>query len=83
METVERSQLVEQARASLSLPAPAMQKAIIDQAGVTEVDVAKVVGVHRVTVNRWVMGHRRPTGELLTRYAALLTELQAIGREHG
>jgi plasmid maintenance system antidote protein VapI len=53
-----------------------MQKAILDQAGVTETAVASVLDVHRVTVNRWVMGHRRPTGDLLRSYVSLLTELQ-------
>jgi hypothetical protein len=76
---VTREQLVEKAKASNSLPSPAMQKAILTQAGATEVEVGEVVGAHRVTVNRWVMGHRRPTGERLRKYVALLAELQEIG----
>lgn len=83
IESMNRQQLVDQAKASFALPAPAMQKAILEQAGVSEVDVSKVVGAHRVTVNRWVMGHRRPTGELLTKYVALLAELREIGANDG
>jgi len=52
-----------------------MQRAIIDAAGVTESDVARAIGVHRVTVNRWVMGHRRPSGDRLVRYEDLLRKL--------
>jgi DNA-binding transcriptional regulator YiaG len=75
VETVNATEIVEKAKASKALPTPAMQKAIIVEGGVTEADVARVLGVHRVTVNRWVMGHRRPTGNRLVQYEQLLREL--------
>jgi DNA-binding transcriptional regulator YiaG len=82
VETVnDDASLFERARAFRSLPSALIQKAILAEAGVTEAAVAEHLGCHRVTVHRWVQGHRRPTGDLLTKYAELLSKLQAI--RHG
>lgn len=79
--TVTEISVLARARASRALPSAALQKAIISEAGITEKAIAQELGCHRVTVSRWVQGHRRPSGDLLTKYVELLSELQAI--RHG
>jgi plasmid maintenance system antidote protein VapI len=77
---VTTARIIEKAKAAHDLPSPSMQKAIVDGSGVPQTDLAEEIGVHRVTFNRWVMGHRRPTGEHLVRYVALLEALQEAAR---
>jgi HTH-type transcriptional regulator/antitoxin MqsA len=63
-------------KAEVHLPPPAMRGEIRRAAGITQWDVAEVLGVsHRVVVARWEAGTRTPHGELRTRYAALLRRL--------
>lgn len=59
------------------LPIPAMRRAIRISAGLTQTDVADVLGVHRESVTRWELGTRTPRGEVLHRYVELLEELRA------
>lgn len=68
--------LVDQVRASRRHP-PEVAVAIRKVAGVSQADVARELGVNRVTVARWELGTRRPRGELLVRYCDLLDELSA------
>ena len=62
--------------AARRLPPPAVQKAILQAAGVSQARVANELGVHRVSVARWLGGSRRPRGEMRQRYQELLEELQ-------
>lgn len=60
-----------------ALPAPAMCRAIRVSAGLTQADVAEILGVSRETVARWELGTRAPRGEILLRYLDLLDTLRA------
>lgn len=70
--------LAKRARAIRSLPEPEQARAIRLAAGVSMVEMAEALGVHRVTVHRWESGDRRPQGDLAARYARLL---QGLARE--
>ena len=54
----------------------AEDEAIREGAGVSQVRLARALGVHRVTVARWESGDRTPRGTLRERYTALLDELR-------
>jgi DNA-binding transcriptional regulator YiaG len=69
-------QLVEEARQARRLPTPELARAIRRNADVSQERMANELGVHRVTVARWEAGQRRPRGQLLQAYAALLDALQ-------
>lgn len=70
--------LIEQVRELRRLPAPQIRSAIRRAAGVTQQQLADELGVDRVTVARWELGHRTPRGELRRRYVDLL---EALHRE--
>jgi DNA-binding transcriptional regulator YiaG len=61
--------------ATKALPPPLSRKALRQAAGLSQQDIAGVLGVHRETVSRWELGTRTPRGELLVRYLELLHEL--------
>ncbi len=71
------SALMAQVRVSRQL-SPPLAKAIRVSVGVSQQQVAKELGVHRVSIARWESGERRPRGHLLTAYTDLLRELQEI-----
>lgn len=70
------SGLVERARSARRLPSPAAAKAIRIDAAVSQAELAAELGVHRMTVLRWEDGSRRPRGQLLMAYVALLDQLR-------
>jgi len=70
------TQLVEEVRQARRLPPPQLAKAIREAAGVSQQRLADELGVHRVSVARWELGQRRPRGQLLTAYTALLDALR-------
>jgi transcriptional regulator with XRE-family HTH domain len=73
------SDLLDEVREALTLPPPAVARAIREAAGVTQERMAEELGVHRVTVARWEQtSGRSPRGELRARYARLLRELQQV-----
>lgn len=53
-------------------------RAIRLAAGVSQREIAEELGVDRVTVARWELGTRQPTGELLLRYMHLLNDIALI-----
>jgi DNA-binding transcriptional regulator YiaG len=53
-----------------------LARAVRLAAGATQDEIARELGVHRVSVARWEIGTRKPSGDLLRRYLALLVELQ-------
>ena len=63
-------------RAKKGLPGPAMRRAIRLGAGLSQVDVAEVLGVHRESVARWESGVRTPRGRVLVEYVDLLDQLR-------
>ena len=66
-------QVISRARARQQLrAAPAIARALRQQAGLTQADIAEALGVSRITVCRWELGQRVPRGELAVRYLALL-----------
>ena len=67
--------LADEVRARPLLPAPAQRKAIRKAVDATIDEVARELGVHRVTVARWESGDREPCGARKTAYAVLLREL--------
>lgn len=54
---------------------------IIERNGLKQIEIAASIGVAKETLNRWVRGHKRPTGDNLVRLLAHLRrfepELQA------
>lgn len=69
--------LIDEVRATQSLPKPAVARLIRMSAGVSQERLAQELGVHRITVQRWELGHRRPRGGDRVRYARLLQDLRA------
>lgn len=61
----------------LRLPPPELAGAIRRAAGITQAEVADMLGVHVLTVWRWEHGHRRPRGEMARRYRAALDAMQS------
>jgi DNA-binding XRE family transcriptional regulator len=74
------SRLVQELRDRPRLPSPATARAILLAAGAQQAAVAEELGVHRVTVTRWLNGARRPRGETAVAYALLLRELAKVGQ---
>lgn len=64
---IRRSRARQQLRA-----APATARALRQQAGLTQQDIADALGVSRVAVCRWESGQRLPIGDMAVRYLALL-----------
>jgi DNA-binding transcriptional regulator YiaG len=53
-----------------------MARLIREAAGVSQVRLARELGVHRISVVRWEAGLRVPRGELRRRYVTLLNALR-------
>lgn len=70
------SSIAEKMRARRALPIPAMRRAIRVGAGLSQSDVAEILGVHRETVARWESGDRTPRGTTLIAYVDLLDQLR-------
>lgn len=68
--------LLNDVRARGALPTPALRRAIREAAGVSQGQIAREVGVHRMTVCRWESGTSKPTGPHLHAYVAVLRDLQ-------
>ncbi|HEX7126644.1 MAG TPA: helix-turn-helix transcriptional regulator [Thermodesulfobacteriota bacterium] len=63
------------ARRARRLPSPAARRQLRVQAGLTQLDIARALGVTRECVARWELGCRTPRGVLLDRYIELLDRL--------
>jgi transcriptional regulator with XRE-family HTH domain len=69
------TQLLRRFRRRQTLP-PAAERARIRQAvGLTQAEIAMVLGVDRTTVCRWERGNRQPRRTHLDKYVALLERL--------
>jgi transcriptional regulator with XRE-family HTH domain len=67
--------LLNQARHRRELPDPAIRRLIRERAGLTQSEVAQVLGVDRVTVTRWESGQRTPLRRTGAAYCLLLERL--------
>jgi len=47
-------------------------------AGLSCVEVARALGVHKVTLYHWERGSHRPRGEAAVKYAAFLLDLESL-----
>ena len=63
------------ARVRRMLPSPDALRVIRQTAGLSQADVAAVLGVERVTVSTWETGRHTPRGAVRDAYIALLREL--------
>lgn len=57
------------------LPDPAVRRALRIGAGVSQQELADVLGIDRASVCRYELGTRSPRGDLAARYAGLLRRL--------
>jgi transcriptional regulator with XRE-family HTH domain len=58
-----------------SLPAPGIRRLLREGAGLSQDDIARILGVSRVAVTRYESGKRSPRGKVSEDYARLLQEL--------
>jgi DNA-binding transcriptional regulator YiaG len=70
------SELRARAVAKQTLPPPWARRAIREAAGCSQEDVARHLGVNRVTVSRWEKGERTPRRAHLLAYVAVLDVLR-------
>lgn len=59
------------------LPEPEQRRSIREAAGLTQQDIADVVGVSRQAITAWEAGDRYPRKAQLARYVEALTALKA------
>lgn len=59
------------------LPPPALAREIRRAAGLSQTELAAILGVHRVTLARYEAGMRQPAGGFAQRYAEALEAMQA------
>jgi transcriptional regulator with XRE-family HTH domain len=67
--------LIRKARARRSLPSPAVCRDLRLGAGITQAEIAEVLGVDRASVTRWESGTREPRGDVRLAYIDLLARL--------
>ncbi|MGX5770483.1 helix-turn-helix transcriptional regulator [Microbacterium trichothecenolyticum] len=72
--------LIDNVRTRSALPTPALRRAIREAAGVSQGQIARELGVHRMTVCRWEAGTSTPRGDHLHAYAAILNGLSDATR---
>ncbi len=65
-----------QRRAPVQLPPPDQRKAIRMAYGVSQNDVASVLGVSRLTVSMWERGETDPKPEHARKYSELLEQMK-------
>jgi len=80
MDTLTRR--LEQARALRRLPSPAARRHLREQAGLSQHDIARELGVTREAVSLWEAGHHMPRPDTALAYLALLDRLsrEALSR---
>jgi transcriptional regulator with XRE-family HTH domain len=70
-------QLLTEARRRRSLPPAAIRRHLRERAGLSQAEVATVLGVLRPTVTRYESGQREPRGSVRLAYVDLLERLAA------
>lgn len=76
-------ELLDRARSAQRLPEPSNARALRKAAGLSAVEVATELKVHRVTLVRWENGSRRPRGAQLVAYVKLLDKLREVTADAG
>ncbi len=71
---------LEHARLRRRLPVPAARRHIREAAGVSQIHVARELGVTREAVALWELGARTPRHHHLAAYLAILDRLAREGR---
>lgn len=71
--------LIRKVRRRRELPPPAVRRALRLASGLTQADIAEVVGVTRECVARYELGQRTPRGAQLDAYLEVLAALAAEG----
>ncbi len=61
------------------LPAPATRRFLREKSGITQLSVARALGVTQTTISRYETGSRQPRGEALERYLSVLDRLAREG----
>jgi DNA-binding transcriptional regulator YiaG len=69
------SAILEKRRARKRLPDPRMRRLVRERAGLTQNDLARVLGVATATVCRWESGEREPRPAQLEAYLGALDQL--------
>lgn len=60
------------------LPPPGERAELRQKGGLTQQELARIVGVSRAAVAQWESGARRPRGAFLDRYAEALRALRDV-----
>jgi DNA-binding transcriptional regulator YiaG len=69
------SVILDKRRLRRRLPDPPMRRLVRERAGITQEDLAQVLGVDRATVSRWETGEREPRPSQLEGYLQALDRL--------
>jgi DNA-binding transcriptional regulator YiaG len=69
------SVILDKRRLRRRLPDPPMRRLVRERAGITQEDLAQVLGVDRATVSRWETGEREPRPSQLEGYLRALDRL--------
>ena len=67
--------LLSSKRRRRELPPPAVRRLLRERRDLTQLDIARILGVDRVSVSRYEAGTREPRGEVLERYLEVLDRL--------
>lgn len=68
-------QLLKEARLRQALPEPSLRRLVRERVGLSQGEIARVLGVSRAAVCRWESGRRHPRRVTAAEYAALLERL--------
>ena len=72
---MELDTVIAKIKSKQAFPPPAVRRNLRERAGLTQHDVAGVLGIDRASVARYESGIREPRGEILRRYAEVLDRL--------
>jgi transcriptional regulator with XRE-family HTH domain len=64
-------------RARVDLPEPSQRAALRKATGLTQKELADILGVNRSAIANWESGHRNPAGTNLVNYVEALGVLKA------
>lgn len=68
--------LAQRLEAATKLPAPRTRRAIRNDAGISQQEIADEIGVHRMTIARWEAGTHQPRGDRLVQYFQIIEQMR-------